>query len=200
MSALLTPVTRSVNTPAKGARLRVVPAEGHRIGNVGFIAIVLAFVGLAMFGQVALATQIQQMQFALSTATREDQALADRREMLRAELARTSSVTELTKKAEALGMVPAGNLGFLKSDGTVAGNPKPATNTDFTHLRTASQLEADRKAKAEADARKKAEEEAAAKKKADEEAAKKKAEEEAAKKKAEAEAANKPTTAPTTGR
>lgn len=175
MSAMLNPVPRPAAPAQKRPALRVLPSTRQEKANgLIFGLIMVAILGLSMFGQQMINTKIQQMQFAVSAQAREDQALADKQDQLASELSRTTSTSQLAQAASSLGMVPAGAVGYVNPDGSVTGNPQPATAQDYKFMKTSQQLEAEARSRAEAiAAAKKAEEAATAKKKAEEEAAKK---------------------------
>lgn len=155
---------------AGGSSLRALAAPGtERLGNAGFVIVLVSLLVAGMVGLLALNTQIQDRAFTVNQLAHEAQSTSDEQAKLSGDLDRAAATTKLMERAGQLGMVPADTVGYLLlSDASVQGKPKPITGAALPHYRTSAQHQADAKARAEAEAKAKADAEAKAK--ADEEA------------------------------
>lgn len=193
MSALRIP--ESPRTSAE-TRPRLRPASSPQtprpLGSVAFASIILAILGIGMFGLLVLQSQVQVQGKELSELGSVVDSLREREAALRTQLEAVSSPSELMRRASAMKMVPVGQPGYLMlGTGKVTGSPKPATGRDLARLQTRDQQIAEAKAKADADAKAKAEAEAKAKAEAE---ARARAEQEA-----QAQASAPPSARPTPG-
>ncbi len=199
MTALLAPKPEG-RAPA-GPRLRPVPPPRRQMRTVGFVAVVVAVLGLGMVGVLLLTTVLQDQAFVVQARQQEATALANELSDLESQVTEARSVHHLAVSARKLGMRPNPSPALLRlPDGKVTGEPTRVGGGEVPSVRyiteeqAAKELEArhaaEAKRKAEAEAKKKAEAEkkaAAEKKKAEAEAKKKDAAQ--AKKQAEAQRA-----------
>lgn len=193
MTALLAPKRKSDDRPPKRG-LRQVPIPQRRIGNVGFVIALAAFLALGMVGLLLLNTALQEQGFAVNDRQREATRLGYRVAALESEVTEARSSTRLAVEANKLGMVPNPYPVYLRlPDGSISGDPTALTGRELPDVRYRSpeQLEALAKKQTEAEARRKAELAAEAKerKQRAEEARRQAAEAKAAKEKAQQEKA-----------
>ncbi len=121
-------VGRSTGRRPQLERLRVVPATIGETGSGAFavVCIVLLAAGLValLMMNTALASGIYQMKGLQATSG----ALTDQQEQLTQVVDDLRSPRNLADKAQALGMVPAKSMAFIRlSDGAVIGVAQPAT-------------------------------------------------------------------------
>ena len=195
MTALLAPKRKSDDRPP-GRGLRQVPIPQRRIGNVGFVIALAAFLALGMVGLLLLNTALQEQGFAVNDRQREATRLGYRVAALESEVTEARSSTRLAVEASKLGMVPNPYPVYLRlPDGRISGDPTALTGNELPDVRyrTPEQLEALAKKQAEAEERRKAELAAQAKERKEraEEARRKAAEAKAAKEKAAKEKAER---------
>lgn len=113
--------------PVAAPRLRVVQAPRHHRTRVPFVVLCMAVLAASLLGALVLNTTMAQgeyerfaLQSSLARSAQEQQRLAEQLEHAR-------SSPALAEAAADLGMVPAGNGGYLRlSDGAVLGDPRPA--------------------------------------------------------------------------
>jgi hypothetical protein len=116
------------------ARLTVVPRRSHapRVPFVILISVVLlgGVVGLLLFN-----TSMQQDSFKATALETQAAQLHAEEQSLQMELDRLRDPQEVAQRAERLGMVPLLNPAFIRlSDGTILGNPIPATAADAQRI------------------------------------------------------------------
>lgn len=92
-----------------------------------FVAAVLAILAVGLIGLLGLNTALAQDSFRLHRLQVSNKDLADREQVLRAEVDRLQAPAALAALAQAQGMVPGGPPVFLRlPDGVVLGEPVPA--------------------------------------------------------------------------
>ncbi|MBL1066771.1 septum formation initiator family protein [Streptomyces sp. 7-21] len=116
------------------ARLRLARLAGSGAGQAGsgaartpFVLLIVVLLGLGMLTLLFLNASLNQGSFELSELRRQTQELADERQELRTEVDAYSAPEALAERARELGLVPAGPPAFLQPDGSVLGEPEPAT-------------------------------------------------------------------------
>ena len=133
MSALpqFAPATRQspsrAPSPAPRPRLRLVRAPAHERTRVPFVLLCMAILVGALLGALLLNTNMARgayeahhLKLELATQARDEQSLSTA-------LDAKASPAQLAAAAQALGMVPAPGLAFLRlSDGAVLGRPEAA--------------------------------------------------------------------------
>ena len=119
---------RRVTTPSRGGRLTLVPRAARGTPKVPFVVLVLLVLGGGLVGLLVLNTSLQQGAFYEASLQDQQSALATKQEDLRLEVAALRDPQRLAREAQSLGMVPNTNPAFIDlSDGSVLGDPKPAT-------------------------------------------------------------------------
>ncbi len=129
-------VPRSAWAAVERARFTVVPRAGRpaqrRVPFVILVSVILlgGVVGLLVFN-----TQMQQASFAATAMQQRAAELGARQQQLQLDLDRLRDPQRVALQARRLGMVPMSSPAFLRlSDGTVLGNPTPATQHDAIRL------------------------------------------------------------------
>lgn len=114
-------------TPAPRARLRVVHAPAHERTRVPFVLLCMSILAAALLGALLLNTSMARGAYEAHDLTRQLASLARDEQGLSTALDAKASPAELAAAAQALGMVPAPGLAFLRlSDGAVLGTPAAA--------------------------------------------------------------------------
>jgi len=132
-STAVRPVARAVPRPATrpGARptaprLRVVSAPVHARSRAGLVAASLAVLAVGLMGLLLLNVSLDKGAFVNRTQQARIEQLTERRQALQEELAAREAPQSLAAKAQALGMVEAPNVAFVRaSDGRILGVPSP---------------------------------------------------------------------------
>lgn len=93
--------------------LRVLPGGRVRPPRAPFVVLVLLVLGAGLVGLLLLNTGLQQSSFELRDLERDTRVLRDQHAALTQEVARLSAPDHLAARAEALGMVPAGEREYL---------------------------------------------------------------------------------------
>jgi len=97
------------------------------VARAPFVAAVLAILAVGLIGLLGLNTALAQDSFRLHRLQVSNKDLADREQVLRAEVDRLQAPAALAALAQAQGMVPGGPPVFLRlPDGVVLGEPVPA--------------------------------------------------------------------------
>ncbi len=112
------------------ARLTVVPVTRTPTPRVPFVVLVSAVALIGMIGLLLFNTSLQQASFAEAKLTDKAAALADREETLRMELDELRDPQRIATRAQRMGMVIPAAPAFLRLDGTVVGEPRPAESGD----------------------------------------------------------------------
>ncbi len=112
------------------ARLTVVPTRTSSPPRVPFVALVSAVGLLGVVGLLMFNTSLQQGSFTEAELQERASAVADRRETLQMELDDLRDPQRIAREAKKMGMVVPSAPTFLKLDGTVVGEPRPATRED----------------------------------------------------------------------
>ncbi|MGL5406072.1 MAG: hypothetical protein ACRDAX_04670 [Propionibacteriaceae bacterium] len=174
---------------AKRPQLRALPHLANRMSGLAFTLVLAAILGVGMFGQLMLNTQIQEQGFQLNELNAAVSASKEKEAVLGEKLNLMSSSSELLRRASDLGMIPYSQPGYLDpGQKIVIGSPRPGKQADVSHIKTDRILLAEAKARAEAEAKAKLEAEAKAKAETAAKEAETKAKAEAAAKEAKAEA------------
>jgi len=120
------PARRPGTAPAP--RLRVVAAPEQARARVPFVLFCIAIVVAALLGVLVLNTSLARGSFEQSDLRSQLAKLSESEQTLNSQLEHAASPKQLADAALHLGMVPAPPEAFLRlSDGTVIGNPTPAT-------------------------------------------------------------------------
>ena len=128
MSQARTRVPRIAEAAVERARLTVVPRRAQRAARVPFVTLVSLLLVAGVAGLLYFNTSMQQASFT-ATAMEERATLLDAKEQgLQMRLATLRDPQLVAVRAQQMGMVPPTNPAFIRlSDGTVLGNPQPAT-------------------------------------------------------------------------
>lgn len=118
------------------ARLTVVPRTRPAAPRAPFVLVVAAVLLVGVVGLLMFNTSMQQASFAAAELEEEQAALRAEEQHLLMELDRLRDPQRVSQKAQQLGMVPMLTPVFLDlSDGTVIGEPAPASAVDRMRLR-----------------------------------------------------------------
>lgn len=117
------------------ARLTVVPVAQGRTPRVPFIVLVSALAIVGVVGLLLFNTSLQQAAFTEAKLTEQASAMVDREETLRMQLDDLRDPQRIGVEAEKMGMVIPASPAFLRLDGTVVGDPRPATPEDKLRIR-----------------------------------------------------------------
>jgi cell division protein FtsL len=124
MTAVAIPAPRRAPAPRPATRreererhLRVVPAHQRRIRLIVLLGVALT-VG-ALFGLVALNSELAQGQFQISRLEQRLQEQQLRNERLRFDVARLASPDAIVKAAQAQGLVDPGSIDYVVAPATV---------------------------------------------------------------------------------
>lgn len=112
------------------ARLTVVPTRAARPPRIPFVVFVSVVSLLGVVGLLLFNTSLQQGSFTEAELQERASAVADRREALQMELDDLRDPQRIAREAQKMGMVVPSTPTFLKLDGTVVGDPRPATRED----------------------------------------------------------------------
>jgi cell division protein FtsB len=113
-------------TPAR-PNLRVVTPVPSRAARTPFVLFSMGVVGAGLAGLLVLNTVVAQDAFTIHDISAANAALAEREQRLQREVAALEAPAAVAARARTVGLVPAGDPVFLEPDGTVLGNPVPAT-------------------------------------------------------------------------
>ncbi|WP_050669185.1 hypothetical protein [Luteipulveratus halotolerans] len=140
MSQLTAPVTtqRAARLPihrpgraagvSRPARLRVITGEEVRRSNTGFGVLCALLMTVGLLAVLLLNTARAEQSFALGSLQQTSDRLSDNEEQLRTDLANVQAPQQLALKAQEMGMVPAGEVAYVRtSDHKVLGVAKNAT-------------------------------------------------------------------------
>jgi len=117
------------------ARLTVVPRRRTQAARVPFVTLVTLVLVAGVVGLLLFNTSMQQASFAASSLEEQARTLTAREQTLRMELDDLRDPQRVAEDAQELGMVPAMSPAFLNlADGTVVGQPTPATLADGVRL------------------------------------------------------------------
>lgn len=117
------------------ARLTVVPVAQGRTPRVPFIVLVSALAIVGVVGLLLFNTSLQQAAFTEAKLTEQASAMVDREETLRMQLDDLRDPQRIATEAESMGMVIPAAPAFLRLDGTVVGEARPATPEDKLRIR-----------------------------------------------------------------
>lgn len=114
--------------PQRVTPLRVIPTRIHTSGNGAFATLCIALLTLGLIGLLLLNTALAEGSLTLGALKKESGQLTDRAGALRESITRASSSPALAARASSLGMVRAGERGYIDlAKGAVKGTPQPAT-------------------------------------------------------------------------
>ena len=118
------PAVAGRSTPSR-PRLAIVPSVGARAPKAPFVVLVAGLLVAGLAGLLFLHTALAEDSFRLHDLQQRSAQLADREQALEQQVASDASPVELTRRAEALGMVRSENPAFIRlSDGRILGKPK----------------------------------------------------------------------------
>ncbi|GDY32827.1 hypothetical protein [Gandjariella thermophila] len=122
---------RPRRTPRGDRWLRLVPRRASAIApKAPFVIMVMAVLATGLAAILWLSTQAATDSYRLETARKQTTDLSSRVEQLRREVAEMDSAPSLARRAQELGLVPAGDPARLvvRPDGTITvyGSPTPA--------------------------------------------------------------------------
>ncbi|MCH6159790.1 septum formation initiator family protein [Streptomyces marispadix] len=106
---------------------RLVPAGTSSAARTPFVLLVVLILGAGLLGLLLLNAAVNQGSFRLSKLEKQTDELTDEQQSLQQEVDSYSAPGALEKRARELGLVPGGTPAFLAPDGTVKGDPQPAT-------------------------------------------------------------------------
>lgn len=107
--------------------LRVVPAAIQRTGNGVFAVLCMTLLAGGLVALLMMNTALAQSTFSLRDLTAQSGVLTDQQEQLTQSIDDLRSPRNLAAKAQAMGMVPAQSMAFIKlSDGSIVGVAAPA--------------------------------------------------------------------------
>ncbi|MCW2767203.1 MAG: hypothetical protein JWO11_3162 [Nocardioides sp.] len=131
-------IPRIADAAVARARLTVVPRRRVRAARVPFVTLVSLILLGGVVGLLLFNTSMQQASFA-STALEEQAAnLSARQQTLQMELEKLRDPQHVAADAQRLGMVLPGSPAYLNlSDGSVTGDPAPATPDNRVRLSAA---------------------------------------------------------------
>jgi len=135
MSQARNRVPRFAEAAVERARLTVVPRRATRAPKVPFVTLVSLLLVGGVVGLLLFNTSMQQASFT-ATALEDKASLLDAKEQaLRMKLDNLRDPQRVAERAKRLGMVPPGSPAFIRlSDGTVLGNPEPASVEDAMRI------------------------------------------------------------------
>ena len=138
MSAPVTPLRSRVSSlgevAVEKARLTVVPVTRTRAPKVPFVVLVSAIALAGVVGLLMFNTSLQQASFTEAKLEERASVMADREETLRMELDELRNPQRVAEQAQKMGMVIPPSPLFLKMDGTVVGESRPATPEDAVRI------------------------------------------------------------------
>ncbi len=118
------------------ARLTVVPRARSTAPRAPFVAVVVGLLLAGVVGLLMFNTSMQQSSFAAAELEEHDARLRAQRQELQMDLDRLRDPQRVAEQAQRLGMVPMLTPVFLDiSDGSVVGEPTPASPYDRIRLR-----------------------------------------------------------------
>jgi hypothetical protein len=135
MSALInqarTRVPRLAEAAVDRARLTVVPRRAPRAPRMPFVTLVCLVLLSGVAGLLLFNTSMQQASFTATALETRANLLAAKEQSLQMELENLRDPQRVGVEARAMGMVPPSNPAFIAlEDGTVLGEPTPATSLD----------------------------------------------------------------------
>jgi hypothetical protein len=129
-------VPRIAEAAVERARLTVVPRGRTRAAKVPFVTLVTLLLVGGVVGLLLFNTSMQQASFATTSLEAQARTLSAHEQTLRMELDDLRDPQRVAQQAQELGMVPSVNPAFLDvTDGTVLGQPRPATPEDGLRIR-----------------------------------------------------------------
>jgi hypothetical protein len=139
MSSLIsqarTRAPRFAEAAVERARLSLVPTQRTRPPRAPFAVLVFAILGAGVVGLLMFNTHMQQASFYATRLQNRADDLTARQQSLDMELERLRAPQRLAQAGKALGMVAPGVPAFVRlSDGTVVGNPTPASPDDAVRI------------------------------------------------------------------
>jgi hypothetical protein len=114
--------------PHRVTPLRVIPTRIQASGNGAFATLCVTLLTLGLIGLLLLNTALAEGSLTLGALKKESGQLTDRAGALSETITRASSSPALAAKATSLGMVRAGERGYIDlAKGVAKGSPQPAT-------------------------------------------------------------------------
>lgn len=122
--------------PPARPKLGVVPTSAATVSTMGFVGIIIGLISVAMAGVMIVTTNVGAQSRELAGLRREATQLGYTAAALESHLQRMSSANALALSASELGMAPNPHPAFINlADGTVTGDPEPATGDAMPFLR-----------------------------------------------------------------
>ena len=138
MSGARTPVPRFAEAAVERARLTVVPQRSFgrtQAARTPFAVLVLGLLAAGVVGLLMFNTHMQQSSFEATRLQDQVTTLTARQQSLDMELDALRDPQRLAVAAKKLGMVPPSQPAFIRlADGTVLGNPTPASTADAVRI------------------------------------------------------------------
>ena len=135
ISQARTRAPRIAEAAVERARLTLVPARAARAPRAPFAVLVFAILGAGVVGLLMFNTHMQQASFYATRLQNRADDLTARQQALDMELERLRAPQRLAEAGKALGMVAPGVPAFVRlSDGTIVGNPTPASPDDAVRI------------------------------------------------------------------
>jgi hypothetical protein len=126
---------RLAEAAVEKARLTLVPTRRTRAPRAPFAVLVFAILGAGVVGLLMFNTHMQQASFYATRLQHRADDLTAREQKLDMELERLRAPQRLAEAGKALGLVAPGVPAFVKlSDGSVVGNPTPASPEDAVRI------------------------------------------------------------------
>jgi len=120
-------VPRLAEAAVERARLTVVPRARSRAARMPFVTLVSLLLVGGIVGLLLFNTSMQQASFAATSLEQKADVLAARQQTLTMELEELRNPQRVAQEAQRMGMVIPASPAFLELDGTVTGEPAPAT-------------------------------------------------------------------------
>jgi hypothetical protein len=129
-------VPRIAEAAVERARLTVVPrSTGRRAARVPFVALVSFILVAGVAGLLFFNTSMQQVSFTATRLENRAAVLDAEQQGLQMQLDSLRNPQRLALRAKHLGLVPEASPAFIKiNDGTVLGNPTPASWADAIRI------------------------------------------------------------------
>ncbi|MDH6227401.1 septum formation initiator [Streptomyces sp. MJP52] len=112
----------------RAARLAaLLPTGTSHAARTPFVLLVVTLLGGGLITLLLLNSALSEGSFRLSDLRQETKTLTDEEQALQRDVDAYAEPDALARRARELGMVPGGDPAFLEPDGTVRGEPGPAT-------------------------------------------------------------------------
>ncbi|GAA4814616.1 septum formation initiator family protein [Streptomyces ziwulingensis] len=119
----------------RAARLaQLFPTGGRQAARTPFVLLVVVLLGGGLITLLVLNSALSEGSFQLDDLKQQTKELTDEEQALQHDVDAYSAPQALQRRARELGMVPGGDPAFLAPDGTVRGEPGPASASGTTPL------------------------------------------------------------------